>query len=226
MLSGDELREVALGREAALRDIAALLDGEPPKRVRIVLYPDLFLKWVDTGHMGTGWAFDSTLVEVFGAADAMDPYHELVHLVANQGISPPPVFSEGLAIWAGERLGGPALRFLGRDRTVRQAVCDDLAVDTLFPLQEIIRLTNIGSEGTRPRTAYPQAAAIVDLLVETHGLPAFMDRYHALAKALSGDRHGPTDPVAATERAFDTTLPALEDAWSRYLRDSCPTAGP
>ena len=211
-------------RDRALEAVATLLGIEPPTGVRVVVYPDPFLKWIDTGHAGMGWAFDSTLVEVRGTARDMDPFHELTHLVGRRVGSPPAFLREGLATYVAERLGGEALRFLGRSGSVREAACSDLETDRLVPLDQALEMPEIGPEGTRPAVTYPQSASFVGFLVRRRGMESFLTAYAGLTGS-DGPEEGGRDPVAFRE-VFGTSLSQAETAWLEELSEACGSAGP
>lgn len=211
----EELPRIAREREDALRAIVQLLDVEPPDRIRLVLYPDPFLKWIDTGEWGTGWAFESTLVEVVGGSQAMDRFHELVHVVAGRVGDPPALLDEGLAVFVAERLGGDALRFLGREETIGEAVCADFEAGDLFSLEHLVAFDAIGGDGTRPVVSYPQSAAFVGFLVDRHGMEGFLDGYARMGDAGGGD------PLADFEAAFGSSLGDVERAWREALTVRC-----
>lgn len=216
----DTLPHLAGERVRALAGISELLGVQPPSRVRVVFYPDPILKWVETGHFGTGWAFDSTLVEVLAGARSMDPFHELTHLMATRVGSPPAMFREGLAVYVAERLDARPLGFLGRSESIAAAVCSDLSRDALFPLADLIRFDGIGSPETRPAVSYAQSASFVGFLVDRLGMQRFLRAYSLLPAADGAEPIA--DVPSAFADAFGMSLHAAEAEWLAGVRRDCP----
>ncbi len=216
----DQLSRLVHERENALTAAAALLQVPPRSGVRVVIYPDAQLKWVDTGHWGAGWAFDSTIVEVAGGDAAMDPFHELTHILARSIGSPPAMFNEGLATYAAEHLGGDALAFLGyAGRPSLDVICGLEQTNELIPLRELFSFTSIGNDDTRPRVSYPQSASVVGYLIAEFGFDRFRRAYRTLRSDDS------PDVLASNLRAFTEIygedLAVLEAGWLEELRSRC-----
>lgn len=221
---GDQLLHLAEERDRALTEVANLLGTEPPARVRVVIYPDPFLKWIDTGHWGSGWAFDSTVVEVHGGGREMDPFHELTHVLADRIGSPPPLFSEGLATYVGERLGGGALAFLGRQRRVHEAVCDDLGAGRSVPIHGAMELSSLSAGDADAGVLYPQGASFVGFLVRHHGMDTLLAAYGRLTAP-----NGPDEVehnTAVFRDVFGISLREAGVAWLEEVSRSCRTAAP
>jgi hypothetical protein len=210
------MRRIGAGREAALREIARILDVEPDGRIRLVFYPDGETKRVETGHTGVGLARGTTLVEVFNAETQLDPYHELTHILARRLGNPPAMLNEGFATHISERLGASALKYLGHPgKRVEQVVCEHKASRELIPLAELVGYVEIGSEASRPTLAYPQAASIVHYLIATKGLEPFRQAYRELAN--SDDPERLQHNRQAWRNIFGESLEETEAAWLRSL---------
>jgi hypothetical protein len=119
-LTERQVDTIAAKRLVGMKAIVTLLGVRPPLRVRLVFYADDHTEIEQTGHQGVGWAFGTTPVEVYHDTVQLDPYHELTHIIAGAAGSPPAAFNEGFAIYASERLGADALRFLGYGGKVRR----------------------------------------------------------------------------------------------------------
>jgi hypothetical protein len=181
-LAEHHLDAIAAERLGAVESIAQLLSVQAPERIRIVFYPDEVRKIDQTGHQGRGWAFGTTLVEVYSEDVRLDPYHELVHVIANALGSPPPILNEGLAVYASELLGADALRLLGFPGTpVHRAVCKIRNSPDYIPLTDLLALDNIGGDENSAAREYAQAGSFVKYLVERHGWERFRETYSALS---------------------------------------------
>lgn len=210
-----DAREIMTERLEAMHRVAAWLYVSPPDRVRLVLYPDAATKARQTRHRGTGYAYGMTLVEIYNDSVRMDPVHELAHIVAGPLGEPPALLSEGFAVYVAERLGADALRFLGAPgRTVDERACS-FARDERFPLAELLGLTEIGSDESRPLVSYPQSASVAKHLVETYGMETFREAFRTLrASADAADRR------ANVER-FEALYGPVEDVERAWLEDAC-----
>ena len=211
------LDSIAAQRERALTTIAQLLDVAAPDTIRLAFYPDSASKTSETHHSGAGMARGSTLVEISNDSIQLDPYHELVHIVASQLGEPPALFSEGLAVYLSERLGSDALRLLGSPgRTVDSATCGFARRGSLIPVDSLFDFTEIGSAASRATIAYPEAASLVKFLVDTYGLVPFRRAYHTLvatdsAAVREGNR-------ASFERIFGIGILQTERRWREHLQ--------
>jgi hypothetical protein len=211
------LDTIAAERLAAVAAIEQLLGVAAPERIRLVFYPDEARKLDQTGHQGRGWAWGTTLVEVYSEDVQLDPYHELVHVLANALGSPPPLLNEGLAVYASELLGADALRLLGFPGTpVHRAVCGLGNGTGYISLADLLALDNIGSDAERAPREYAQAASFVKYLVERHGLERFRDAY----RALRGDA-GHEENLRRIHGVYGLTLDQLEAEWWKEVGEAC-----
>ena len=188
-------------------------------RLRLVLYPDSATKIAETGRVADGGAWGSTVVEIYGEVQRLDPFREIARLVASELGQPPAFLSEGYATYVSERLGADALAGLGHPgRLVDAAACDNIRAGLLIPLDTLIRLTELGSTVTNPAVAYPEAASVVKHLIERYGIDTFRDAYASLR---SGDDSGTALANAATlELLYGRSPSELEREWRR--RVGCP----
>jgi hypothetical protein len=211
------LDDIVAERLGAVESIAQLLGVEPPERFRIVFYPDEVRKIDQTGHQGRGWARGTTLVEVYSEDVRLDPYHELVHVIANALGSPPPILNEGLAVYASELLGADALRLLGfPDTPVHRAVCKIRNSPDYIPLADLLALGNIGSDADSAAREYAQAGSFVKYLVERHGWERFRQAYSGL-----GGREDNEENVRRVQLVYGVALGELESAWLQEVEQLC-----
>jgi hypothetical protein len=217
-LAEHQLDAIAAERLEAVASIAKLLGVEAPERIRIVFYPDEVRKIDQTGHQGRGWAWGTTLVEVYSEDIRLDPYHELVHVIANRLGSPPPLLNEGLAVYISELLGADALRLLGfPDTPVHRAVCQIRNSPDHIPLTVLLALDNIGSDEYSSAREYAQAASFVKYLVERHGWERFREAYSVL-----GAQENHEENVRRFHQVYGMGLGELEPAWLLEVEQLCP----
>jgi hypothetical protein len=183
-LAASRIQEIAETRLAAVAAVREILNVDPPERIRLVFYPDSATKTSQTRHIGAGWAFGTTIVEIYNDQMQLDPYHELAHVLAAGIGDPPAMFNEGFAVYVSERLGADALAQLGSPgRSVGETVCGFLRDGTAFTFEELSALEDIGTTESRPFVSYPQSASVMKFLVDTYGLERFRATYRAAAEA-------------------------------------------
>jgi hypothetical protein len=216
-LAERHLAAIAATRLGAIEAIEQLLGVEAPERIRIVFYADESHKIEQTGHQGRGWASGATLVEVYSEDVQLDPYHELVHVIAGALGSPPPILNEGLAIYASEFLGADALRLLGFPNTpVHRAACESWHGSAYIPLAELLALDNIGSQADRAPREYAQAGSFVRYVVERHGLDRFREAYRQLSARATTEEN-----IHRLQQIYGIGLGDLESAWLREVEQLC-----
>jgi len=215
-LAQSRIQFIAAERENGLRQVEEILGLQYADRILLVFYPDSTTKTEETGHIGAGFGGGGAIVEIYNAEIQLDPYHEVAHIVAGDLGDPPALLNEGFATYVSERLGAPALRYLGHpDKTINEAVCALAASGDLIPLAELLRFTEIGSEVSRPPVSYPQAASIVKYLIEVEGVERFREAYRVLVNGDEQARFGQNEQAFA--RIFGKSLVDLEQAWRRAL---------
>jgi hypothetical protein len=218
-----DLTGIAARRERALTSIAQLLGVPVPDTVRLVFYPDSASYAWETGYVGVGQALGTTLLEIHNDSVQLNPYHELVHIVASKLGEPPALFREGLAVYLSERLGSDALKLLGSPgRTVDGATCVYARRGLLIPLDSLFDFPEIGSPASRFAVAYPEAASFVKFLIERYGFERFRQAYGALrdsdsTAAQEGNR-------VSFQRTIGVSVPRAEGRWREHL--GCSVQGP
>jgi hypothetical protein len=218
-LAAIQIDAILRTRRAAVDAVRAVMNVEPPERIRLVFYPDSATKVNQTGHVGLGMTRDSTIVEIYNEHQQLDPYHELAHVLTGQIGDVPAMFNEGLAVYISEHLGADALQFLGDSgHTVYQAACRDLRAGTSFPLDSLSALPDIGPAETRPSVAYPEAASVVRYLIETYGVDKFRAIYRDLADA-EGSEAERTSTVLKS--VLGISVARLERGWRREIETHC-----
>jgi len=216
-LSETELDKIASRREAGLRAITQFLSIDYPEQIQIILFPDQNTKKRETDHTGTGWAFEQNIVEVYNDSTNIDPYHEVIHIVTNRMGNPPAVFWEGLAVYLSEKLGAPALNFLGYNHASIDSTMKDLIErNEIIPLSSLISYTSIGSDETKPRISYPESGSLVKYLVEIYGIQKFSDAYKLLENS--------SDPIVVENNTrlihdiYGKSLAEIEKDWIKRLK--------
>ena len=180
-LAARDASAIAAQRESAFVKISELLGVADSEPVRLFFFPDGETKTRDTGHMGDGWAFDRTIVEVYNEQTKLDPYHELTHILAGRLGEPPALFNEGLAVYVSELMGADALRFLGSPgKKVDEAVVAHRKEGKFVPLEKLFAFTDIGPEESQPTISYPEAASFVKFLIAKYQLEKFRQAYKSL----------------------------------------------
>jgi len=104
-----EIDKIAERRDRGFREICRFLGKDSDVRLRMILFADGATKYSHTGHLGTGWAFGNTVVEIYNDKQKLNPYHETAHILTEPYGSPPALFNEGFAVYISERLGSHAL---------------------------------------------------------------------------------------------------------------------
>jgi len=177
----------------------------------VFFYPDAETARKLTGNKADGWAYGRTIVEVYGTRRRIDPYHELVHLVAGQIGSPPVLFAEGLATSREKSFDNA-----GKYRASVEDWCRAfLRESALIPLSDLMEYTSFGEDITRPRIAYPEAACFTNYLQDRYGWEKLRTAYtemendpgpEALARNLS-----------RFEAIYGISLRSAESEWKERL---------
>jgi hypothetical protein len=179
----------------------------------MVFYPDSATKTTDTRHIGSGWADNSIIVEIFNDSVHVDPYHELTHIIAARLGSAPAWLDEGLATYVSERLGADALELLGAPgRPVREESCRLSRDRRLIPMHRLLAVDAFGGDSVPGGTAYAQSAAIVQYLIEILGEPGFTDLYRRQDAGVEAV------PVEKNRAAFEAVTGRSLDRFERDFR--------
>jgi hypothetical protein len=218
MFSSEQLDTLAAARDHAIAELSRMLDVPPPPGITLVFYPDAASKTADTDHVGAGMTRGSTLAEIFTDSVRLDPYHELAHVMSGQLGWAPAWLNEGFAIYASEYLGADALVQQGSaGKTVDQAACEFRLAGELLPTADLMRLPDIGPEGTRPHVTYAQAASFTGFLAQRFGLPPLRTAFATLSPMASAEEN-----ETAFAQAFGVSSEDAAELWSAYLDEICP----
>ena len=211
-----EIETIVAQRERGFALISEFLGVTGRERLRLVFFEDGRTKQYETGHQGMGWAFGNTMVEVYNAEEKLDPFHEMVHILAGPIGDPPAAFKEGLAVFLSERLGAQALAHLGGGRlTIGQRVSQIRQAGPWIGLEELLTYPDIGPDESRPEISYPEAASFVEFLIRQYGKDKFLEAYRTLKSPAS------KDDVERNARKlagiFGRTVRQLEADWKAGL---------
>jgi hypothetical protein len=195
-------------REDALARLCELLKTKFDTRIRVIMFQDKKSKHRTTGHQGAGWAYGSTIVEVYNEKERVDPYHETTHIVMGQFGNPPAMFNEGFAVYMqkGHRWNG---------WPVDQTAAELLSEGKLVPLTALLTRTEIGARADDGKIAYPQSASFVGFLLERYGQEKFLKAYGALKGSSGEEVH--RENLRAIERVYGKDLTQLEAEWKKRL---------
>jgi hypothetical protein len=217
MFLPEALDDLVAVRAHAITELSRILAVRPPPGIRIVFYPDADSKTADTHHVGAGMTKGTTIVEIFNDSVQLDPYHELAHVMAGQLGWAPAWLNEGFAVFASEHLGADALAHLGSPgKTVDQASCEFHRSGELIPVAELMRLPDIGPDGTRPKVTYAQAASFTRFLAKEFGLEALRRAYRTLSAMASDDEN-----QTAFAQAFGVSSEEASERWFERLASTC-----
>jgi hypothetical protein len=210
------IEEIVAEREKGFAGLGDFLASGGPPRIRLVLFEDSATKFYETGHQGLGWAYGDTMVEVFNETERLDPFHELVHVLAADLGAPPAAFSEGLAVYLAERMGADALANLGGGKAkVAERAAEIRRAGGWIGLETLLAFREIGSAESRPDAAYPEAGAFIGYLLDRFGRDKVLEAYRRLK-----DPDTPTE-IESNRRAFAAIFglapSALEADWLRTL---------
>lgn len=147
-------------------------------------------------------------MEVFNEKERVDPFHELAHIVAGTVGNPPALFNEGLATymqeghkWHGYDIDAWSKAFLNEKM--------------LWPVSLLFTFQEIGSDGTKPPIAYPQAASIVKFLIGRYGFDKFLAAYKQLKNGAEESVSRENSQIFAS--IFGITVEQAETLWLEKL---------
>jgi len=177
---------IAEQKDRGFQEICKFLGEDSDIRIRLVLFEDGRTKHAETGHQGRGWAYGSTIVEIYNEQEQLDPYHETTHVLMRRFGNPPALFNEGFAVYMSERLGAHGLDDLGGGRAAIYERGRELkSKDEWIELEELITYDEIGSPQSRPSVAYAEAASFVKFLIDKYGEDKFLQAYKDLKNSNS-----------------------------------------
>jgi tetratricopeptide (TPR) repeat protein len=174
-------------------------------------YPDAETVRKLTGHRADGWTYGRTIVEVYGPRRKIDPYHELVHLVAGSLGNPPVLLAEGLATSKEKDFDNAGQYRAGVEEWCRAF----LREGALIPLADLMAYESFGEDLTRPRIAYPEAACFTNYLLDTYGWQKFRSAYSSLRN--DPDPQVQESNLALFQQIFGVELRGAESAWKEDL---------
>jgi hypothetical protein len=211
-----EINQIVKQKEKGVREICKFLGKESDTRIHLVLFEDGKTKKVETGHQGSGWAFDSTIVEIYNEEQKLDPYHEAVHILMESYGNPPALFNEGFATYMSERLGAHGLEYLGGGQsTIYERVRELKSKGKWIRLEKLITYTEIGSKKTKPPIAYPEAASFVKFLVDRYGKDKFLQAYKTLKN--SKRKKIQERNIEKLTNIYGKSLKELKEEWESYF---------
>lgn len=218
-----DIDQIAEVREKGIQAIIAFMGKEPQVRLRLILFEDAETKYRQTWHQGAGFARGNTLGEIYNATEKMDPYHETAHILMSAIGSPPAWLNEGFAVYIVERMGSSAIRgYGGGEKTIRQYARElNDRGDWIVP-KELMAFMEIGPDGTRPQIAYPEAASLVQYVIDTYGKDTFFKVYGTLGN--SSDTAVRDDNRKQLETICGKSLDVFLQEWDNFL--STAAVGP
>ena len=206
-----DLERIIPQREKILEKLIKDFQVQVSGKAVVFFYPDAETARKLTGHRADGWTYGQTIVEVYGPRRRIDPWHELIHLVAGKIGSPPVLFAEGLATSREKNFDNA-----GRYRAGVEEWCRGfLREGALIPLAELMEYTSLGEDLTRPRVAYPEAACFTQYLLRTYGWEKFRRAY---AELVNSPRHDVQEEnLERFQGVFGTSLREAEAGWKEAL---------
>jgi hypothetical protein len=162
-----------------------------------------------------GWAYGSTMVEVYGPEGRLDPFHETTHVLMRHAGSPPAAYNEGFAVYMSQRLGADPLATLGGGTASLHARARQIANEGQWiSLETLLGFDEIGSQPNTP-IAYAQAGSFVQFLIDTYGRDKFLRLYR------DGPPMNPA-PWRPTRSCWRVSADAPWPSWRRAGRQPWP----
>ena len=192
-------------REKAYQKIAEYLDFRDELSIDLYFFENADLKREITGHTGAGWAYDTSMVEVYNATVKVNPYHELVH-VFTQSVYGYTVsaFNEGFAVYMCKLLG---------DDTYDEKMKKFYENGELLTLPQLLSVS-IGNSGSKPLISYPQAASFVEFIIFKLGKAVFFDLYVALHCNYTAESIAYN--IETIENAYGQKIGTIEKEWLNW----------
>jgi len=213
-----EIDQIAEQKDEGFQEICKFLGKDSDLRICLVFFEDGKIKHTETGHQGRGWAYGSTIVEVYNEQEQLDPYHETTHVLMRPFGSPPALFNEGFAVYMSERLGADALDDLSGGRaTIYERVRELKSKDEWIELEKLITYSEIGSPESRPPIAYAEAASFVKFLIDEYGKDKFLLVYKKLKNSNNKIVHW-TNKMAL-QKIYGKQLSELQEEWEKAISE-------
>ena len=212
-----EIDKIAEQKDKGFEEICKFLGTDSDLRIRLVLFEDGRTKHAETGHQGRGWAYGSTIVEVYNEKEQLDPYHETTHILMRPFGNPPALFNEGFAVYMSERLGAFALDDLGGGQSsIYERVRELKRKGEWIDLEKLITFREIGSHESRPPVAYAEAASFVKFLIDHYGRDKFIRAYGELKNSNNKIVHW-TNKMAL-QKIYGKQLSELQEEWEKAFQ--------
>jgi hypothetical protein len=212
----NEIDAICAQKEKGFQEICQFLGKNSGVQITFVFFEDEKTKIQETGHQGKGWAYGSTIVEVYNRQTKLDPYHEISHILMQSYGNPPALFNEGFAVYISEHLGAAALADLGGEKLLVNQRTNDLKnKGEWIPLSQLITYSEIGSTESKPEIAYPLAGSFVKFLIDTYGKDNFLKAYGQLKNSDKTDVQ--QQNIKPLEQTYGKTLDQLEQEWGNVL---------
>jgi hypothetical protein len=212
-----QIDKIVKQREKGFEEICRFLGKDSDVRICMVFFEDGKTKQFETGHTGAGWAYGTTIVEIYNEEQKLDPYHETIHILMGEYGNPPALFNEGFAVYMSERLGAHGREDSGGGQsTIYERVRELKAKGEWIDLEELITYTEIGSKESRPLVAYPEAAAFVKFLIDKYGKDKFLRAYKTLRNY--DGRIVRQQNIETLEQIYGKSLAELEKEWERAFK--------
>jgi hypothetical protein len=212
-----EIDKIAEQKDKGFEEICKFLGTDSDLRIRLVLFEDGRTKHAETGHQGRGWAYGSTIVEVYNDREQLDPYHETTHILMRPFGNPPALFNEGFAVYMSERLGAFALDDLGGGQSsIYERVRELKSKGEWIDLEKLITFNEIGSHESRPPVAYAEAASFVKFLIDKYGKDKFFRAYSELKNSNNKIVHW-TNKMAL-QNIYGKQLSDLQEEWEKAFQ--------
>jgi len=216
-LAEKDIKKIINQRESGFRVISELLGVTYPGKIRLVFYPDAETKKDETGSMGDGYAFSNNIVEIYNEQTKLDPFHEVAHIIAGQLGEPPALFNEGFAVYASEKSGADALKYLGSPgKTIDEAVESHRHDGQFIPFDSLITYTDIGPTESKPVISYPEGASIVKYLYEVYGREKFLKVYKTLQNSDEPDVVMKNKEIL--KQVYGKSISELEKEWLKKFK--------
>jgi hypothetical protein len=212
-----EIDKIVEQKDNGFQEICRFLGKDSDLRIRLVLFEDGQTKHAETGHQGRGWAYGSTIVEVYNEQEQLDPYHETTHVLMRPFGIPPALFNEGFAVYMSERLGAHALDDLSGGRaTIFERVRELKSKEEWIELEELIAYNEIGSPESRPPVAYAEAASFVKFLIDEYGKDKFLQAYKKLKNSDNKIVHWTNK--RALQKIYGKQFSELQREWEKAFQ--------
>ena len=208
-----EMAIIKAQREDTYRKIAEFLGLCEDLTIDLYFFEDGETKRKVTGHTGAGWAYGTSMVEVYNEQTKVNPYHELVHVVMDYLYGPSvSAFSEGFAVYLCNLFNDMPSSDKINDG-YGEKIKDYHRNGELFTLTDLLSF-EIGHTESKPLISYPQAASFIEYAISKLTKVGFISLYASLHEDYSPD--GIAGNIAKIEGAFECGIYDIEKEWLEY----------